>query len=167
MGFRRFFNNLVATGAVTGRVTVHGDGNPWRPVVHVKDIARSFLHILEAPIGAVHDEIFNNSADHLNHRIIELAEIVCDTVPGAVLDVRGESSANQRTYKADFGKFARTFPEFAFRWTPRDGARELLAALTETGFGGEQLAAPRFVRLKWLRHLLDSGRLDADLRWRT
>jgi nucleoside-diphosphate-sugar epimerase len=160
------FNDLVATAAVTGRVTLHGDGKPWRPVVHVEDIARSFLQVLEAPIEKIHNEVFNNGADHLNHRIIDLAEIVCETVPGATLEVRGEASADQRTYKADFAKFAATFPDFTFRWTPRNGAKELLKALGDIGFGSDQLADPRYVRLKWLRHLLDSGRLDADLRWR-
>jgi hypothetical protein len=28
------------------------------------------------------------------------------------------------------------------------------------------LADKRFTRLKWLRHLLDGGRLDGALRWR-
>ena len=35
------FNDLVANALVTGKVTVLSDGLPWRPVVHVDDLARS------------------------------------------------------------------------------------------------------------------------------
>lgn len=159
------FNDLVATALVTGKVTVLSDGLPWRPVVHVEDLARSFLHVLEAPIDSVHNEAFNNGADELNYRVIDLAKIVVETVPGAELEVRGEAGADQRTYKADFSKFAATFPGFKFKWTPREGAKRLAADLTKIGFGAKDLVDPRFVRMKWLRHLLEDCWLDDDLRW--
>ena len=89
------------------------------------------------------------------------------TGPGrrAKLEVRGETGADQRTYKADFSKFATTFPDFKFEWTPRDGATQLAAALTKVGFGAKDLVDPRFVRMKWLRHLIAECWLDDDLRW--
>jgi nucleoside-diphosphate-sugar epimerase len=51
MRFDTVLNNLVASAATTGRVVVQGDGSPWRPVVHVEDVARAFIHVLEAPRG--------------------------------------------------------------------------------------------------------------------
>ena len=43
----------------TGEVVVYSDGKPWRPVVHVKDVARAFLAVLEAPQEDVHNQAFN------------------------------------------------------------------------------------------------------------
>jgi len=80
--------------------------------------------------------------------------------------VNADSSADQRTYKADFSKFKRTFPNFAFRWTAREGAEELSDALQAIALTYDNFVDKRFTRLKWLRHLLDQGELDDSLRWR-
>ncbi|MDQ7844465.1 MAG: SDR family oxidoreductase [Armatimonadota bacterium] len=165
MRFDTVLNNLVGSAVATGRVVVHSDGKPWRPVVHVQDVARLFAAVLEAPEEAVRGQVFNAGANHLNYQVMDLARIVAATVPGAQLEVVARPGADQRTYRADFGKFARTFPDFRFRWTPEDGARELYEAFAALGVGEETFLDRRFTRLKWLRHLLDSGRLDGTLRW--
>lgn len=165
MRFDTVLNDLTAAAVTTKRVVVHSDGKPWRPVVHVEDVARTFQRVLEAPLADVHDQAFNNGADHLNHQIRELAEIAAATVEGCEVEVRGEPGADQRTYKADFSKFARTFPDFEFKWTARRGAWQLADAFREVGLTYEQYKSGRYVRLQWLRGLLESGRLDGALRW--
>jgi nucleoside-diphosphate-sugar epimerase len=165
MRFDTVFNNLVGAAVATGKVIVYSDGEPWRPVVHVRDVARGFLAILEAPRETVHNQAFNLGADVLNHRIRELAAIAVETVPGATLEIRSEPSADQRTYKTDFGKFARTFPDFEFEWTAPRGARELYASFDAVGLTEADFTDARFTRLKWLRRLLDSELLDGSLRW--
>src|SRR5690606_35125803 len=36
-------NNLAAWAFTTGKVYIKSDGTPWRPLVHVEDIARSYV----------------------------------------------------------------------------------------------------------------------------
>jgi nucleoside-diphosphate-sugar epimerase len=165
MRFDTVLNDLVGTALTTGRVVVHSDGKPWRPVVHVEDVARAFMTVLEAPIEKIHNQAFNTGANSLNHQIGELAQIVAHIVPGCGLELRAESGADQRTYKADFSKFARTFPDFEFRWSAEKGAAELYRQFQELGLSHDDLTDKRFTRLKWLRYLLDSQRLDGALRW--
>lgn len=166
MRFDTVLNNLMGSAFTTGRVEVHSDGTPWRPVVHIQDVARAFQAVLEAPPEKVHNEAFNTGADQLNHQIRELAEIVADTVPGCELVMVPQPGADQRTYKAGFDKFSRTFPDFEFLWTPRDGARELYDAFKSIGLTHADFTDKRFTRLRWLRHLLDSGAVDGSLRWK-
>jgi nucleoside-diphosphate-sugar epimerase len=166
MRFDTVLNDLVGTAVATGKVVVHSDGKPWRPVVHVEDVARAFGTILEAPVDTVHNQAFNIGANHLNHQIRELAELVTRTVPDCVLEMRPQAGADQRTYKADFSKFARTFPQFEFHWTAEKGARELARQFRAMGLSHDDLADKRYTRLKWLRHLLDGEKLDGALRWR-
>ena len=166
MRFDTVLNDLMATAVTTGKVIVHSDGKPWRPVVHVEDVARAFLTVLEAPLEKVYNQAFNTGANELNHQIIELAEIAVKTVPGCQLELRRQSGADQRTYKADFSKFANTFPDFKFNWTAEKGAAELYRAFKSIGLRHDDLIDKRFTRLKWLNHLLESGRLDHDLRWK-
>jgi nucleoside-diphosphate-sugar epimerase len=166
MRFDTVLNNLMGCAVTTGKVLIHGDGRPWRPVAHVQDIARAFVHILQAPIELVHNQTFNNGENGMNCQIIDLARIVAETVPGARLECLGSPDADQRTYKTDFGKFVSTFPGFRFRWTVRDGARDLYETLKAARITHEDFVDRRFTRVKWLQHLLEDGRLDESLRWR-
>jgi nucleoside-diphosphate-sugar epimerase len=165
MRFDTVFNDLVGAAVTTGKVVVYSDGKPWRPVVHVQDIARSFVAVLAAPRETIHNQAFNNGSGTLNHQIIELAEIATKTVRGCQLEVRAQAGADQRTYKSDFTKFSRAFPDFRFKWSARDGAAELYETFRRIGLRHEDYLDKRFIRLKWLRHLLDAHRLDSSLRW--
>jgi nucleoside-diphosphate-sugar epimerase len=165
MRFDTVLNDLVGSAATTGKVVVHSDGKPWRPVMHVQDVARYFQAMLEAPVEKIHNQAFNAGANELNHQIIELAQIAAQTVPGCKLEMVPKPGADQRTYKADFGKFARTFPDFKFKWNAVRGAAELYEAFKRAGLKNSDYIDKKFTRLKWLRYLLDSGRLDGALRW--
>jgi nucleoside-diphosphate-sugar epimerase len=165
MRFDTVLNDLVGTAVATGEVVVHSDGKPWRPVIHVEDVARAFMTVLEAPVETVHNQAFNIGANQLNYQIRELAEIVARTVPDCRLEMRPQPGADQRTYRADFSKFARTFPQFDFRWTAEKGARDLARQFRAMGLSRDDLTDKRYTRLKWLRHLLDGQRLDGALRW--
>lgn len=165
MRFDTVFNSLIGAAMTSGKVTVFSDGKPWRPVLHVQDVSRAFLTVLEAPLADVHNQPFNTGADKLNYQVFRLAEIAVETVPGATLEVLSQADADQRTYQTDFGKFARTFPDFDFRWTPESGAGQVYEAFRDIGLTADDFNSDRFTRLKWLRHLLESGRLDGDLRW--
>jgi len=167
MRFDTVFNDLIGSALTTGKVTLHSDGEPWRPVVHVEDVARSFKHVLEAPISVVHNQAFNNGASVLNKQILELAEIAVRSVPGSTLEVLSETGADQRTYQADFTKFGEAFPDFRFKWIPEDGALDLLEKLQAAHLTPEQFAGDRFIRLRWLNHLIASHQLNGSLRWQS
>jgi nucleoside-diphosphate-sugar epimerase len=165
MRFDTVLNDLTAAAVTTGKVEVFSDGKPWRPVIHVQDVCRSFRHILEAPTEKIHNEAFNNGADHLNHQVIELATIATEVVPGCTLEVLNNPGADQRTYKASFAKFAKTFPDFEWTWNARTGAEELASTYQRIGLTYDQYKGERFTRLKWLRKLLNENQLDNKLRW--
>src|SRR6185369_1892799 len=52
-------NNLVGFAYTTGEVLIASDGTPWRPLVHVEDICRAFLAVLDAPTELVHNQAYN------------------------------------------------------------------------------------------------------------
>ncbi len=166
MRFDTVLNDLMGSAVTTGKVVIYSDGKPWRPVVHVQDVARMFQAVLEAPTEKIHNQAFNAGANELNHQIIELAEISVRTVPDCKLERLPKPGADQRTYKADFGKFARTFPDFKFKWNAVTGAAELREAFGKARLTHADYTDKKFTRLKWLRYLLDSGRLDGSLRWK-
>lgn len=165
MRFDTVFNDLLGAAVAEKRVVVYSDGKPWRPVVHVKDVARAFLAVLEAPTEAIHNQAFNVGAGYLNAQIRRLAEIAVEVVPGCDLQVVSKPGVDQRTYQTDFSKFARTFPEFKFGYAPEDGARDVRDGFHKMGLTSALFRDPRFTRLAWLRRLVESGTLDSALRW--
>ena len=57
-------NNLVAWAHTTGVVRIKSDGTPWRPIVHIRDIARAFLLALDAPRETRRREGVQRGSDH-------------------------------------------------------------------------------------------------------
>ena len=76
-------NDLVANAFASGEVVIKSDGTPWRPLVHVEDVARAVLAALAAPREAVHDEAFNIGTTTENYQVRDIADIVAAAVPGS------------------------------------------------------------------------------------
>ncbi len=159
-------NNLVGWAFTTGKVKIMSDGTPWRPLVHVEDISLATLAILEAPRDVVHGEAFNVGRDEENYQVRDLAEIVRETVDNCEIEYAGSGDPDPRSYRVDFGRFDRAFPDAGLHWTARAGAQELLDAYRIAGMTREQFESDRYIRLKHLRLLLEQGDLDDQLRWR-
>ena len=159
-------NNLVAWAFTAGKVLLKSDGTPWRPIVHIEDIARAFLAVLEAPREAVRAQALNVGRDDQNYRIREIAEIVKDTVPGCEIAFAEGAGPDKRNYRADFGKIARVLPGFRPEWDARRGAQQLYEAYKGIGLKVEDFEGPRYRRIDQLRQLMASGHLGEDLRWK-
>jgi nucleoside-diphosphate-sugar epimerase len=158
-------NNLVGWAHLTGKVRLLSDGSAWRPIVHVEDIARAFLAVLEADRATVHDQAFNVGRTEHNFRIRELADIVAEAVPGTEVEVAADASADKRTYRVDCSKLAERLPAFAPQWDPARSARRLYQIYQAVGLTREQFEGESFIRLKRLEGLIGRGQLDSDLRW--
>jgi nucleoside-diphosphate-sugar epimerase len=159
-------NNLAAWAHTTGRIRLLSDGTAWRPLVHVRDVAKAALALLEAPEEQIRGEAFNVGTDEQNYLVRELAAVLAD-VSGCQIEIAEGSSADSRSYRVDFSKLAAAFPNLALEWNAERGARELVDAYRDVGLTSEDFDGNRYIRLRRLLTLLDDGQLDADLRWRS
>lgn len=158
-------NNLVAWAFTSGKVLLKSDGTPWRPIVHIGDIARAFIAVLAAPRDAVNGQAFNVGRNDQNFRIREIAEIVKETVPGCEITFADDAGPDTRNYRADFSKITRVLPGFRPQWDARKGAKELYEAYRSVGLKLEDFEGSRYRRIDQLKLLIASGDLDADLHW--
>jgi nucleoside-diphosphate-sugar epimerase len=159
-------NNLVGYAHTVREIRMESDGTPWRPLVHVEDIARAVLAVLRAPRQLVHNEAFNVGANSENYRIRDIADLVEQEVPGTqVVFARGASS-DTRSYRVDCSKLKRMLPDGAPVWDVRRGVAELHAAYGRYGLTYEEFTGARYLRVKRVQELQDGGRLSDDLRWR-
>ena len=157
-------NNLTAVAMTTGQVRLQSDGTPWRPLVHIEDISRAFLAVLEAPRELVHDEAFNVGRADDNVQVKDIADLVRDAVPGSTVSLAEDAGPDLRNYRVDFSKLAATFPDLNLRWRVRDGVDELAEAYAKHGLTYDDFTSARFVRLGRIRELLAEGLIDEMLR---
>jgi nucleoside-diphosphate-sugar epimerase len=158
-------NNLVAIAFTTGEVVIQSDGTPWRPLVHIEDIARAFLAVLHAPRELVHNEAFNVGRSEENYRVRDLGSLVEEVVPGSKVRYAEGGGPDPRCYRVDCTKLMRTLPEYQPQWTVRRGMEQLRDAFKANGLTREELLGDRYFRIKRIRALQSEGLLDASLRW--
>ncbi len=158
-------NNLTAYAYTTGEVLMKSDGSPWRPLVHIEDISRAVLAVLEAERDVVHDEAFNIGRSDENYRVRQVAEMVAEVVPDCRLEFADGASPDLRNYRVNFDKIANALPNFQPVWTVRKGIEELYAAYCAHELGKEEFLSSKYLRIKTILGHRESGRLDESLRW--
>jgi nucleoside-diphosphate-sugar epimerase len=158
-------NNLTGTAFTQGSVRLQSDGSPWRPLVHVEDISRAFLALLEAPREVIHNEAFNVGRDEDVVQIRTIAHQVSE-ITGAPVSFAAGAGPDTRNYQVDFTKIRSQVP-FEPIWTIPQGIKEIWSDFGAQGLTAEDFEGPRYVRLGRIQQLAAEGRLDlADLRLR-
>jgi nucleoside-diphosphate-sugar epimerase len=160
-------NNLTAVAMTTGQVRLESDGSPWRPLVHIEDISRAFLAVLEAPRELVHNEAFNVGRPEDNVQVKDIADLVREAVPGSVVSLAKDAGPDLRNYRVDFAKLAGTFPDLKLGWRVPDGVTELAGAYASNGMSHDDFMSARYVRLRRILELMSAGLIDETLRRRT
>lgn len=159
-------NNLVAWAVTTGQVYLKSDGMAWRPLIHIEDISRAFIAVMDAPRELVHNMVFNVGQTSENYLIREVAEIVGSVVPNSEVRYAEGNEPDVRTYRVNCDLLPTTIPAFKPQWTVKRGAEELYAAYQRIGLTLDEFEGQRYRRISHIKHLISSGRLDANLRWR-
>jgi nucleoside-diphosphate-sugar epimerase len=159
-------NNLTAWAFTTGKVYLKSDGTPWRPIVHVEDIALAYIAVLHASRDKVHKEAFNVGTTTENYQIKEIAEIVQDIVPNCTVDYAPNSGPDKRCYRVNCDKIARCLHEFKPQWTAKRGIEQLYKEYKKVGFMLDEFEGPKYMRIAHIKSLIDENRLTESLRWK-
>lgn len=164
--FDLVLNNLTAWAFTTGKIMMKSDGSPWRPIVHIRDIARAFIAVLGAPRELIHNESFNVGVTEDNLQIRDIANIVGETVPNCHVEFAKGASPDKRCYKVDCDRLPQVLSSFQTQWNARRGAKELYEAYNKYGVTLEEFEGPKYQRIAHIKHLLSTGQLDESMRWR-
>lgn len=83
------------------QITVHG-GDQLRPNIHIQDMCRAYISIIEAPSKIVNGEIFNIGFE--NKKVMEIAELVKKNIGDKVSIIKKKTNDN-RSYHISSKKF--------------------------------------------------------------
>lgn len=156
-------NNLTAWACTTGEVHLKSDGSPWRPIVHVEDIALAYIATLEGDRTDVHCEYFNVGLTTENYQIREIAEIVRQVVPNSRVGFSSDASPDIRNYRVDCNYIARKLHHFKPQWTCLRGVEQLYDAFVASDLTLEQFEGPRFKRIAHVKQRIEAGTVCKDL----
>ncbi len=155
-------NYFTAGAATKGQLLVRSDGLSWRPLVHVKDICRAFMAVVDAPADAVNGEIFNVGSLQENYQVKDLTEIVRRVFPECEVEYAADAGPDARSYRIDAEKIERTLG-FGLEWDVEKGVREMKEDFERNGLTEQDIDGPRFHRMPKLKELLSRGVVREDM----
>lgn len=156
-------NDFVATALRTGKIEVLSDGSPWRPLIHVGDMARAIEWACTRG-GDEHVEV-NVGSQEWTWQIGQLAKDVGNVLGGVEVEINTNAQPDNRSYRVDFSKFASLAPNHQPQKDFNQAVAELAEQVKSMEFNGAEVRGSKFIRLNVLRDLVGDKKLDSDLRW--
>lgn len=166
MRFDLVVNNLAGHAWTTDEIKMTSDGSPWRPLVHVLDICEAMACTLEAPKQVVHNQIFNVGDTEENYQIKQIAEVIKRKFPECQITL-GSSGGDNRSYRVSFEKINATLPGFRCERDVETGVEQLKHLFERISMRSEDFHFRGYTRLKQLKYLIETRRLNQNLFWNT
>jgi len=157
------FNNLLLNGLKNGKIEVHSDGSPWRPIVHIRDLTNFILITLLSQKNKVSGKAFNVGVLNGNYTVRQIAEAANSCLPSKIkITYNTEDITDSRSYKVSF---IRAQQELGFNATTslEYGGIELLNKIGSLK-GKIDIMGSITNRLLRLKDLQKLGKIDKELR---
>jgi nucleoside-diphosphate-sugar epimerase len=159
-------NDFVAGAVASKKVTVLSDGTPWRPLIHIEDMARAIDWASKRDIKSGGEFLaVNVGSDRWNYQVQDLAEAVADTVPGVDVSINKNAQPDKRSYRVDFSLFKSLAADHQPQKDLGTTIRELKEGLEKMKFDDYEFRNSKFMRLKVLMDLRNNGLLNETLNW--
>lgn len=159
-------NDFVAGAVATGQITILSDGSPWRPLIHVQDMARAIEWALgrSATTGGQFLAV-NVGTAAWNYQVRDLAVAVAETIPGTQVLLNPAAPPDKRSYRVDFDLFRHLAPQHQPQRTLPDTIAELRDGLRRMNFHDADFRSSDLIRLRVLGRLRETGQLTEALAW--
>ena len=159
-------NDFVASAVASGKITILSDGTPWRPLIHIRDMARAIDWAIERPPSTNGPFlVVNVGANEWNYQVRDLAEAVARIIPGTEVSINKDAQPDKRSYRVNFDLFRSLAPKHQPLYDLDMTIQELKEGLEAMAFQEQNFRNTNFMRLKIIDSLRSQGLLDEQLRW--
>jgi len=162
MRFDIVVNSLSGYAKVDKEIKILGDGKPWRPLVHVKDICAAVIHVLNSNSELIHDEAFNVGDTDENYQIKSIAEHVKKYFSDCEIKIMIDDAGDTRDYNVSFDKLNDKLG-FRVSHTLDAGIEDLKNEYDKISLN-EQFQHKDYTRLKQIQYLIANNIVDNDLK---
>jgi len=160
-------NDFVAGAMAAKEISILSDGTPWRPLIHIEDMARAIDWAIarDAAAGGRYLAV-NVGSNEWNYQVLELAEAVARALPGVRVSINPNAPPDKRSYQVNFDLYRRLAPRHQPQVDLARAIDGLKQGLEYLGFSDANFRNSRYIRLKVLSDLRERGLLDGQLQWK-
>ena len=159
-------NDFVASAVAAGKIQILSDGSPWRPLIHVKDMARALDWAIQRDAKESGDFlVVNAGSDEWNVQVRDLAAAVAKLITGVAVSINKDAQPDKRSYQVSFKKFKQLAPEFQPEMDLASAIEDLLQGLRSMSFQDKDFRNSRLIRLNMLKQLKSRGLVTDSLEW--
>lgn len=156
-------NNFVTCAIALGSIRVMSDGTPWRPLIDVRDLCAIFLEFLTAKESDINGEVINIGFNENNFQVKDLLSMVQKYVPECEVVYTGEHGSDTRSYRVNFDKFAKIFPNYRQKWTLEKSVKNLVGRLKKACYSKIDFTSEKYTRIAVIKKRLKEKTLDNSL----
>jgi len=159
-------NDFVSSAILNNEITILSNGEPWRPIIDVKDMARAFeWGIKRTPSLGGNFLAVNVGSNDANYKIKDLAELVAQVIPDTKISINPNASNDNRSYKVNFDLFNKLAPHHRPQLKLIDTISELKFGIEQMEFQTKNIYSTKYIRLNILNELIEKRKLNRDLSW--
>jgi len=145
-------NNFVGSALTLGKIEIHSDGSPWRPILHINDLCKVIIIALKKNLQKINGEIFNVGVKNKNFKIFQLAKLVKKNIKETRIEFANNIKKDQRTYKVCFNKLYRFFGKNIIATNKIDQQiKELVVFLKKNNFNKKDFLSKKTNRILQLK----------------
>ena len=159
------FNNLLACAYTTKKIEIKSDGTPWRPVIHIRDVASALIAGIKAPKELISGKSYNIGIKNGNYQIKDMANVVKKLLPNCDIVYTREHLKDPRSYKVSFDRIFNDLGKFYKpEWDLEKGGRELLEFFETINFNINDFKGSKTNRLISIKERINKD-FDKNLRY--
>ncbi len=163
MRFDLVVNSLCGFAQVDNEIKILGDGTPWRPLVHIRDISGVAIRLLEVDENLIRNEAFNVGDNLENYQIKQIAEIVKEFYKDCEISIAQKDAGDTRDYNVSFDKLNKVL-DYKVQWPLKRGIEEIVNTFSNINLNKQTFEDKKYTRLKKIQYLLDNKKIDNKLR---
>ena len=159
-------NDFVAGAVASRNITILSDGTPWRPLINVKDMARAIdWAISRDPNNSGAFLAVNVGSDEWNYQVKDLAGAVAEVISGVDVSLNKDAQPDKRSYRVSFDLFKKLAPNHQPMNDLITSIKDLKDGLNAIQFNDKEFRNSKYMRLKVLSDLINTGYLTEKLTW--
>ncbi len=155
-------NDFVASAIVNKEIKVLSDGSPWRPLIHVKDMAKAINWALEE-IRFSRYLVLNIGMNKMNFQVKTIAKKVGEIIKDTKVKINHNAMPDKRSYKVNFSKFQKMNTKYKLNYNLEKSIIDLKKNIKKIDFKTKNFRESNFIRLKILKDLLKDKKVDKKL----
>ena len=155
-------NDFVASAIADKKISILSDGTPWRPLIHVKDMARAMDWAIQRKEGGSF-LVINTGSNQWNYQVKELAAGVQNIFSDVEVSINTNAQPDKRSYKVSFDLYEKLAPGYRPQVSLEEAVKDLKDGLTGIHFNDKNFRQSQLMRLKTIQNLINQSIIDNNL----